>query len=163
MYAHACRYWDFGILPVIKDMFKDPAFRARYKQPRAYDDPTCYFACEAFKAYDAAADGKVGRNRPPDFPCTCMFQLGGDGVSLLNFGQRSATVIGVRCEELSGDVSQTRLAWYPVIIIEGPKDPTNLQYILEDTVKQLCRHAPMANAGVFAFPLIVSLAPWSHQ
>lgn len=158
-YPHACRYWDFGILPVIQDMFKDPAFRAGYKQPRAYDDRTSYFACEAFKEYDAAANGKAGMHRPPNSPPTCMFQLGGDGVSLLNFGQRSATVIGVRCEEMPGDVSQTRLSWRPVIIIEGPRETTNLQYIMEDTVKQLCMHAPMANAGTTVFPDVVILAP----
>lgn len=135
-------------MPVIKDMFQDPAFRKEYMQPRNYDDPTSYHACDAFKAYDDAAGGNVGQNRPPGFPATCMFQLGGDGVSLLNFGQRSATVIGVRCEELSGDVSQTHMAWRPVIIIEGPRETTNLRHILANTVQQLCNHSPMANPGM---------------
>lgn len=132
----------------VKDMFKDPKFRDLYQAGRQYDDASSYFSSAAFKAFDAAAGGKVGPDRPDPFPPTCMIQLGGDGVSLLNFGQRTATVIGVRCEELPGEVSQSQLAWRPFIVIEGPKEPSRLHDILAHTVRELREHGPMKFVGV---------------
>lgn len=145
--ACTCRYWDFGVVPVVKDMFQDPNFREHYQQPRRYDDPSSYHASQAFKDYDRAANYRCGQARGEGIPATCMFQIGGDGVSLLNFGQRTATVIGIRCEELPGEASQSNMAWRPIIIVEGPKETTNLKHILRDTVTQLCMHAPMGSDG----------------
>ena len=147
-----CRYWDFGIVEVVKDMFKSSKFREQYQHARPYDDPTSYFASAAFKAYVAAANGRVGRDRPADVCPTCMLQLGGDGVSLLNFGQRTATVIGVRCEELRGEFSQSNLSWRPIIIIEGPQETKVLHRILEATVNKLRMHAPLRGFGVLQRP-----------
>lgn len=152
MFSRTCRYWDFGLVNVLTSMFQNPKFRRMYRTGRRYDDPTTYFGSPAFKAYDAAMNERVGENRPNHVPPTCMFQLGGDGVSLLNFGQRTATVIGVRCEELPGEVSQSHLAWRPIIVIEGPKETMVLHEILAATVRQLQAHAPMPTLGLFSYP-----------
>ena len=143
------RYWDSGIVEVIKDMFKGSKFRDQYHQPCKYEDPTSYFAKAAFRAYDSTANGRVSKDKPDHVFPSCMLQLGGDGVSLLNFGQRTATVIGVRCEELCGEFSQSNLAWRPVIIIEGPKETMVLHNIMKATIDKLRRHAPMKNVGVY--------------
>ena len=128
-------------------MFQNPAFRRWYQADRPYTDPTSFFASQAFKAYDEATGGRVGPGRPANVAPTVMLQLGGDGVSLLNFGQRTATVIGVRCEELPGEVSQSHMAWRPVIVIEGPKEVTVLHNILANMVSQLQKHAPVQSVG----------------
>lgn len=140
-------------MEVVKDMFKNSKFREQYQHDRPYDDPTSYFASAAFKAYDTAANGRVGKDRPAAVAPTCMLQLGGDGVSLLNFGQRTATVIGIRCEELRGEFSQSHLAWRPIIIIEGPQETAVLHNILEATVNKLRMHAPLRGFGVLHCPL----------
>lgn len=151
-----CRFWDFGIVDVVKDMFKSPRFRELYHEGRNYDDPASYFASRAFKEYDKAANGVVGAARPDHVKPTVMLQLGGDGVSLLNFGQRTATVIGVRCEELTGEASHSHLAWRPVIVIEGPKETTVLHNIMASTVNMLRRHAPFHCEGAFYFQVFLA-------
>ena len=129
-------------------MFQNPKFRQMYRTGRRYDDPTTYFGSPAFQAYHAAMNEQVGQNRSNNVAPTCMFQLGGDGVSLLHFGQRTATVIGVRCEELPGEVSQSHLAWRPIIVIEGPKETTVMHKILAATVRQLQKHEPRPSLGI---------------
>lgn len=146
-HARDCRIWDFGFENVVKDMFQNPEFRRRYRESRRYDDVTSYFASDAFKAYDEAAGGKVVKNRPADFAPTAMFEFGGDGVSLLIFAQRTAIVIGVRCEEVEGEGSQSQLNWRPLIVIEGPLEKQVLHQILSDTVNQLRARAPFQSEG----------------
>lgn len=155
-----CRFWDFGLVQAVRDMFADPKFRAYYRLPRPYTDPGSYFCSRAFKDYDHKAGGIVGPGRPHWVPRTVMLQFGGDAVSLLNFGNRSATVIGIRCEDLPGEVCQTNLAWRPLIIVEGPKETTVLSGILARTIGSLQEHAPMAMAGSAYVGLLLE---WSQS
>lgn len=133
----------------VKDMFADPKFRLLYDNGRCrkYDDNTTYFGSEAFRRYDGKALGRVGPGRPQGVLPTIMLQVGGDGVSLLNFGNRTATVIGIRCEELPPEASQSNLAWRPVIVVEGPKETTALNGIMANTIRQLQEHGPVAMQG----------------
>lgn len=139
----------------MKSMFQNPRFREQYRKGRRYHDAASYFCSDAFREYDRASGFRVGQQRPQGFPPTCMIQVGGDGVSLLNFGQRTATIIGVRCEELPPESGSTMMAWRPVIIIEGPLETTVLHEILHDMVQLLCQHAPMKHTG--QIPLYASM------
>lgn len=121
-----------------------------------YGDASTYFGSEAFRVYDATAFGRVGPGRPHGVLPTIMIQLGGDGVSLLNFGNRTATVIGIRCEELPEEGSQSNLAWRPVIVVEGPKETTALHGIMAQTIRELQEHAPVAMLGAGSCAIFAS-------
>ena len=143
-----CSYCDFGIATCIQACFKDPHFRAAHGRGRQYTDPSNFFASKAFKELDGLCNNLIGSQRPADISPTSVWQIGADGVRLITFGQRSAMVFAVRCEELPADMAYTSNAWQPFLIIEGPKEPTNLSHVLRNTVKTLCKHAPIPSPGV---------------
>lgn len=148
-------------MQAVRDMFADPTFRSLYEKGRNYTDPASYFASNAFRAFDGDCHGRVGPDRPINVHRTVMLQFGGDGVSLLNFGQRTATVIGVRCEELPPEFGHSRLAWRPVIVVEGPKEPSNLSGIMARTIQALQAHGPVSMGGAaLSVHVLMLSAPW---
>jgi hypothetical protein len=73
-----------------------------------------------------------------------MLEIGGDGVSLLNFGVRSATVLAIRCMDLLAELSHTAKVYRPLIVIEGPGEVSTPNHIFGPTVEFFCRHSPTA-------------------
>lgn len=74
-----------------------------------------------------------------------LVSLGGDGVQLLNWGSRTATVIALKCEDLPPHLIQTGRAVSPLIVIEGPSEPSTLNHVLQNTAAFLEQHAPSSN------------------
>jgi hypothetical protein len=66
------------------------------KTARVTTDPASYFASDAFRQLDADCAGALTREDVH----TVLLSLGGDGVQLLNWGSRTATVAGIKCEDL---------------------------------------------------------------
>ena len=139
----ACRFWDFGIAESVKMCFQDDSFRNAHGRGRNHSDPSSYFASKAFLALDEKCGWKLGRWRPGDCTASSLWQIGADGVRLITFDQRTATVYAIRCEELPANMGCIRAAWQPFLIVEGPKESTNVTHILSSTIKTLCKHAPI--------------------
>jgi hypothetical protein len=47
-----------------------------------------------------------------------------------------------RCPDLPPGMCATQMAWKPLIIIEGPREPTSMYYVLEKTVAFFAMHDP---------------------
>lgn len=43
------RFWDFGLVQAVKDMFADPKFRSAFEKGRNYTDPGSYFSSAALR------------------------------------------------------------------------------------------------------------------
>ena len=89
-------------------------------------------------------------------------------MSLLHFGQRTATVIGVRWDELPGKLSQAHLTLQPIIVIEGPTQTTVLHNMLAEQCinsKSMRRGQPWVCCPIQANGRVVlfRLQPRSHK
>jgi hypothetical protein len=85
---------------------------------------------------------------------TVLLTLGGDGVQLVNWGSRTATVIGLKCEDLPPDLVQKGLAVKPLLVIEGPQEPSVLNHALQAAADFFTEHAPSSDgSGAKRFPL----------
>lgn len=74
---------------------------------------------------------------------TLMLSLGGDGVQLLNLGSRTATVIGLKCEDLRRDLVQKAFAVVLIMVIEGRQEPSILKHALGRLAAVSVEHAPV--------------------
>jgi hypothetical protein len=66
----------------------------------------------------------------------------------MTLGIWKASVLGLCCEDLPPHLSHTGVAWRPLIIVEGPKEKSNLDGILRATLDTFIRHAPVAVEGL---------------
>lgn len=141
----ACRYWDLGIHNAIAKFLEDPEIREHIKSRahRTTDDPASFFGSPHFKELNEDCAGIL--TQVDAAANTMLVSLGGDGVQLLNWGARTATVIALKCEDLPPHLSQTGRAVSPLIIIEGPTEPSNLNHVLKNTASFLVQHAPSVN------------------
>lgn len=139
--------WDLGIERAITSFLEDENVRSMVKSKahRTTDDGATFYGSTHFKQLDqdcAGALTKEGVN-------TLLLSAGGDGVQLLNWGKRTATVIAVKNEDLPIHMIQSGRAVCPILVIEGPDEPSILNHILRRTVDFLVQHAPSSNgAGV---------------
>jgi hypothetical protein len=78
---------------------------------------------------------------------TILLTLGGDGVQLVNWGSRTATVIGVKCEDLPPDLVQKGLAVKQLLVIEGPQELSVLNHALQAVADFLKQHAPSSDGS----------------
>ena len=63
-------------------------------------------------------------------------------MDLLNWGKRTATVIGLKLEDLPPHLVQTGEAVAPLIVIEGPNEPANMQYVNDLVVEFFLDYVP---------------------
>lgn len=138
----SCRYWDLGIENAISKFLEDPEIRAHVKSRahRSTHDPSSFYGSQNFQDLDTDCAGILTQENPT--ANTMLISLGGDGVQLLNWGARTATVIALKCEDLPPHLIQTARAVSPLIIIEGPSEPSILDHVLRKTVTFLHNHAP---------------------
>lgn len=137
--------WDLGIESAMAKFLEDPEIRQCIKDKlhRTTADPQTYYGSQAFKNLNDDCAGALMMHNV----LTMLISIGGDGVQLLNWGKRTATVIAVKCEDLPMHIVQTARAVAPLIIIEGPTEPGTLDHILKHTVDFLCDHAPSRTTG----------------
>jgi hypothetical protein len=105
------------------------------------DDPSTFHGSEAFKQLDADCAGALTRE---DIH-SVLLSIGGDGVQLLNWGCRTATVIGLKCEGLPPALVQKGIAIKPLVVIEGPQEPSVLNHVLQGAASFFLEHAPSTN------------------
>lgn len=151
--------WDFGIERALASLLEDADIRALVKnqEHRTTDEPSTFYGSPHFRQLDADCAGAL-TNR-----CvrTILLSLGGDGVQLLNWGKRTATVIAAKCEDMPQHLVQTGRAVTPLLIIEGPDEPSHLNHILMRTVDFLVRHAPSSDGtGELVILPIARLYGW---
>lgn len=142
----SCRYWDLGIHNALAKFLEDPEIREHIKSRahRTTDDHCTYFGSPSFATLNSDCAGILTQVDAP--ANTMLVSLGGDGVQLLNWGARTATVIALKCEDLPPHLIQTGRAVSPLIIIEGPSEPSTLNHVLQNTASFLVDHAP-SSAG----------------
>lgn len=131
-----------GIHNALAKFLEDPEIRNHIKSRahRTTDDPSTFFGSQHFKDLDEDCCGIL--TQADAAAHTILVGLGGDGVQLLNWGARTATVIALKCEDLPPHLIQTGRAASPLLIIEGPSEPSNLNHVLQHTVGFLVQHAP---------------------
>jgi hypothetical protein len=132
-------------------MYRNKEFADDCGKHRDYGSDTSFFHSKAFHRLDRRCNGRIGQGRRPEEPSTSVWELGGDGVELMTFGTRKAAVLGLRCEELPPHLSHTDISWRPLIIVEGPREKTNLDGILKAPIDTFIRHAPVNVEGMLTF------------
>jgi hypothetical protein len=131
-------------------MFSDCKFRQAWHGYRAsvWDDKEGFHGGHAGQRLVQLLDGRFGANRPPGCADTLLLEIGGDGVQL-SLGNHTTMVMGVRCEDLPPEVSHSKTGWRILLIVEGPKECTNLNYVLQPTVDKLLELCPrISGAGL---------------
>jgi hypothetical protein len=130
----------------VKDMWSDPAFRRSWCSAVDYKDPASYHGSECFKGIEADCGSFRHHGKPasPGRPQheTMHLQGGGDGLNMNIFGCHSAQVFGLRCEDLHPDDSYRRMAWRIVLVVEGPRECTNLNSALRLVVDEFVQYSP---------------------
>lgn len=72
-----------------------------------------------------------------------LFALFVDGVQLHQHGRATTTVISIKCLDLPGFLSNTKLASFNIAFISGPKEPTNLTALMDIILQQFKDHEPL--------------------
>lgn len=137
--------WILGPEEAINKFLNDPDLRRAIEsqEHRTTDDRETFWGSPAFQELNAACGGKLTDKTVKSI----IISVGGDGVQLLNWGTRTATVIAVKCDDLPPHLAHTGLAVAPLIVIEGPHEPSNLNPVLKETVDFLLKHSPVPSAA----------------
>jgi hypothetical protein len=147
----SCRCWDFGLTEVVKDMWSNSDFRKSWCSEIDYKDPATFHGSKAYRQTEEDCGGLLRHGRQPvaggPLHETMHLQLGCDGLNMHIFGCYSAQVCGVRCEDLHADDAYTRKAWRVLYIVEGPKECTNHNQILQPTINAAIRYSPALREG----------------
>lgn len=67
---------------------------------------------------------------------------GADGGNIFKLRIGSTTIVGVRRYDLHVAKNASCLSWQPLIILEGPTEPSQLEDILKPTVDFFVNHDP---------------------
>lgn len=139
----ACSMWYFDVESSLRRLLSDPEVRRHIlaRTARRTEDPTSFFASEAYRLLDE----DCAKILSDEQVLSIVLSLGGDGVQLLNWGTRTATVIGLKCEDLPPHLVQTGRAVLPLVVVEGPKEPAVLKHILAPAAKFFAKHAPSSD------------------
>jgi hypothetical protein len=149
MLAH--RYWYFGVEQCIDRLMADPATGKHIllRSARSTPDTGSYFNSPAYKMLNEDCAGALSQSNI----CTVLLTLGGDGVQLVNWGSRTATVVGLKCEDMPPELAQKGQAVKPLLVIEGPQEPSVLNHALQAVAKFFHQHAPSSNGSGICSPL----------
>jgi hypothetical protein len=134
------RFWYFGVEQCLDRLMADPvtAKHILARSARTTTDVGSFFLSKAYRLLDGDCAGALSNSNV----ITVLLTLGGDGVQLVNWGSRTATVIGLKCEDLPPDLVQRGQAVKPLLVIEGPQEPSVLNHALQPVAEFLHQHAP---------------------
>lgn len=105
-----------------------------------------FFASPAFHQLNADCAGLLtDKERAQRGELALLLSVGVDGVQLLNWGARTATVVGLKLEEGPEDQVQKAAAVAPLLVIEGPQEPSKLAPALDKVTDFFVKHAPSTN------------------
>lgn len=137
------RMWYFGVEQSLQRLLSDPVVREHIKNgtARKRAEGSSMYSSDAFKQLDSDCAGALTK----DGVTSLLLSLGGDGVQLLNWGSRTATVIGLKCEDLPSELVQKGIAVLPLVVIEGKQEPAVLSHGLAAVAEFFLKHAPSSN------------------
>jgi hypothetical protein len=138
-----CRAWNFGVDRCLRRLLSDPDILedVRKRSARTTQDSATFYGSPQYKQLNTDCAGAL---QDPKY-LTLLLSIGGDGVQLLNWGCRTATVIGLKCEDLRPERIQTGRAVVPLMVIEGPQEPSVLNHALEETAAFFLKHCPSSD------------------
>lgn len=141
------KLYDFGVLNVIRCMHQDSDFREAVQAafPPQQHHQEDLFSSSYFQSIDELT-GHVWSNRLDSLGAG-MYSVGVDGGQLFKIKQHGTWVIGIRRLDVGPHWRGKACTWAPIMIIEGPKKPTDLQSILEPMVNAFLLHSPMGQNG----------------
>jgi hypothetical protein len=122
--CRVCRAWNLGVKSVVQSLYNEQVFSDAVGTFRNHHTSTFQFA--AMRKVDESTGGALTTDSGPS---TIPFEIGGDGVQVLNFGQRTVSVLGIRCLDLPPHLSHTRFSSRPLIVVEGKKEKSALTCI----------------------------------
>ena len=139
-FTSLCRGWYFPLAEILQRLFANPTLAPHMvnQQHRTVGDPESFWGSPAFKGLCEDA-GQVMAH--PGDDAVCLLMSGGiDGVQLLTFGKRTATVLPLRVEDLPGHLVAKDIAVVTSMIIEGKHEPHELNDALDLPVSDYGKH-----------------------
>jgi hypothetical protein len=135
-----CRAWCFGVEHCLRRLLSNPDNLAdvQARAARTEKEPGTFYSSPQYRQLDKDCAGALS---DPNV-LTVLLSFGGDGVQMSNWGCRTATVIGLKCEDLRPERVQTGQAVAPLMVIEGEKEPAVLNHLLKDTADFFLKHCP---------------------
>lgn len=121
---------------ILDSLFDEPDFRANLGKGR--EGPAALFSTPAMKKQ---LEILMNLNSEEHF-VIITFELGGDGVNILNFGSRTVSIIAVRCLDLPGSMSHSKASYRPIAIIEGRPEKTALDAIVDMIAEDFLKYYP---------------------
>ena len=146
-----CRLWCFKPEDTLRRLLADPDVRAHVLSPshRTTSDGSTFWGSPQFRQLNQDCAGVFDSA----LLNAVLVSIGGDGVNIVNWGSRTATVIALKLEDLPEHLVQKGLAVAPLIVIEGPQEPSNLDFVYDLVVPFFQHHAPSADhKGAILFP-----------
>jgi hypothetical protein len=139
-----------GMERVVNRLLSNPDIRASVcsREHRTFRDPQSFWGSPQFKQLDDDCAGALTRADVN----TLLLSIGGDGVQLLNWGTRTATVFAVKCEDLPGHLVQKGLAATPLMIVEGVQESAVLNHLLQGVAEFFRKHASLTNGQGTSVP-----------
>jgi hypothetical protein len=101
-------------------------------------DRATFWGSDAFKQLDTDCAHALSSKGTK----SVVLSIGGDGVQLLNWGSRTATVVGLKCEDLPPHLALKGKAVRPLLVMEGPQEPSVLNHALQPAADFFVKHAP---------------------
>jgi hypothetical protein len=153
-----CRLWSFNPEDTLRRLLANPQVRAHVLSPshRTTADASTFWGSPQFKQLNQDCAGVFDDPRLT----AVLLSIGGDGVNIVNWGSRTATIIALKLEDLPEHLVQKGLAVAPLIVIEGPQEPSNLDFVYDLVVPFFSKHAPSKNhRGVTPFRQRLSSCP----
>lgn len=132
--------WFFGVGETLKKILSDPQLRkhALSREHRTTDDSETFWGSDQYKELNKDTAGAAAGS-------SVLMSIGGDGLDLNNWGRRTATVWGLKIEDLPAELVQKGSAVAPLVIVEGPQEPANVQPVNELIVAFFKKHQPSAD------------------
>jgi hypothetical protein len=112
-----------------------------HKKTRTTADQATFWGSDAYRQLDA----DCGHSLSKDGVHSIILTIGGDGVQLLNWGSRTATVVGIKCEDLPSHLVQKGKAVKPLLVMEGPQEPSILNHAMVGVAEFFVKHVPSSN------------------
>ena len=124
-----CSGWYIPVEEIVQQWCSDPVLGQHIlnQEHRTTDDPETFFGSPAYRQLDEDLGGALSN---PNIR-TLLLTGGLDGVQLLTFGKRSATIFGVQLRELPPHLVQTAGAVRICIVVEGRHEPHRLNSIFK--------------------------------
>lgn len=149
----ACRGWYIPVEEIVQQWCSNPIFGQHIleQKHRTIDDSETFFGSPAYRQLDCDLGGALSN---PNMR-TLLLAGGLDGVQLLTFGKRTATIYGIKLVELPPELVQTADAVKVCIIVEGRHEPHRLNSIFRRFISCMHDNSRTVSATSLVYRMIV--------